>query len=72
MENTMMIGKGGLGIMKRMYVIMCDLYNGAEYLETYPEDVVSSLNQAEELCTEYETNNPDGIYYWREVISSEN
>lgn len=57
--------------MKRMYVIMCDSYDGGEFLETYPEDVVSSLTRAEELCFEYEAKNPDGVYYWTEVISSE-
>ena len=57
--------------MKRMYVIMYDLYNDEEYLGTYPEDVVSSQELAEELCCDYEEKNPDGVYYWEEVISSE-
>ena len=57
--------------MKRMYVIMCDLYDHEQYIETYPEDVVSSLTKAEELCYKYEDENPGNIFYWQEVISSE-
>ena len=57
--------------MKRVYVIMCDSYDGGDYLDTNPIDVVSSMTQAEELCYKYENENKDGVYYWREVISSE-
>lgn len=57
--------------MKRVYVIMCDFYDNGEYINTDPVDVVSSLTKAEDICVELEAENPNGVYYWREVISSE-
>lgn len=54
--------------MKRMYVIICDINDSGA---TCIEDVVSSLTKAEELCFQYEDENPENIYYWQEVISSE-
>lgn len=58
--------------MKRVYVVMCDFYdNDNNYTETYPCDVVSSMNCAEDRCIELEVENPEGVYYWQEVISSE-
>ena len=58
--------------MKRMYVIMGDIYNDDGSLETLPIDVVSTLDRAEDVCTEFETEYPQNIYFWYEVISSEN
>lgn len=57
--------------MKRVYVIMCDTYDGADFVGTDPVDVVSSMERAEEVCFEMENESPNDIYYWREVISSE-
>lgn len=58
--------------MKRVYVIMCDAYDEENNLfETKPVDVVSTMTDAERLCFEYETENPECVYYWHEVISSE-
>lgn len=57
--------------MKRIYVIMCDNISNDEYTTTEPVDVVSSLTEAEELCFQYEAENSNKIYYYREVISSE-
>ena len=34
-------------------------------------DIVSTMTRADEICAEMEEENPGFIYYWREVISSE-
>ena len=58
--------------MKRMYVIMCDTYdNDNKFLSTDPVDVVSTMDAADTVCTTLEADDPECIYYWREVISSE-
>ena len=58
--------------MTRKYVIMCDTYDEEnQFTATDPVDVVSTMTQAEEVCFNLEADDPDGIYYWREVISSE-
>lgn len=57
--------------MKRTYVIMCDTYDGPEYIGTDPVDVVSTMEKAEEVCYQMEAETPESIFYWREVISSE-
>lgn len=57
--------------MKRVYVIMGDQYNGGEYRDTFPVDVVSTIYRAEELCTLYESENPDVVYYYREITVDE-
>lgn len=36
-----------------------------------PVDIVSTMTKADEVCTKMEAENPGFIYYWREVISSE-
>lgn len=57
--------------MTRMYVIMCDTPDEEGFYNTYPVDVSSSIARAEDLCFQYENENPDDIYYYREVITSE-
>lgn len=57
--------------MERVYVIMGDQYDGGEYLDTFPVDVVSSISRAEELCALYESENPDIVYYYYAIIPSE-
>lgn len=58
--------------MKRVYVILSDTYDkDGNLFDTEPVDVVSTMTDAEHLCFEYEAENPDSVYYWREVISSE-
>lgn len=58
--------------MKRVYVIMCDTYDDKDqFVATDPVDVVSTMTDADHLCFEYEAENPDCVYYWREIISSE-
>ena len=57
--------------MTRMYVIMCDALQNDGTYDTYPVDVSSSIAHAEDLCFQYEDENPDNIYYYREVITSE-
>lgn len=57
--------------MNRMYVIMCDTPDEEGFYNTYPVDVSSSIARAEDLCFQYENENPDNIYYYREVITSE-
>jgi hypothetical protein len=52
--------------MCRMYVIMREREGCA-----LPYDVVHSMTRADELCTEYEAQDLTHIYYWYEVISSE-
>lgn len=56
--------------MKRMYVIMReDIREYNPFPEPY--DVVSSMVKADEICMEQEEADITHIYYWREVISSE-
>lgn len=58
--------------MKRVYVVMCDFYdNDNNYTETYPCDVVLSMNSAEDRCIELEEKNPNMVFFWEEIISSE-
>lgn len=57
--------------MKRVYVIMCDLFKDGDFIETNPVDVVSTMERAEDVCLEFEQEYPSNVYYWREVISSE-
>lgn len=57
--------------MKRVYVIMCDSYDNGEFIDTDPVDVVFSLTKAEDICVELEAEDPANVYYWREIISSE-
>ncbi len=58
--------------MKRVYVIMCDTYdNDNKFIDTDPVDVVSAMETANAVCTTLEGDNPECVYYWREVISSE-
>lgn len=57
--------------MKRMYVIMGDIYHDDGSLETLPVDVVSDMERADGVCLEFEQEYPSNVYYWREVISSE-
>ena len=57
--------------MKRMYVIMRDNQDEYERPVIEPIDVVSTMTQAEDICSEKEGTEGDCIYYWREVISSE-
>ena len=57
--------------MKRVYVIMCDLFDNGDFVETDTVDVVSTMDDAEEVCFEFEQEYPSNVYYWREVISSE-
>lgn len=57
--------------MKRVYVIINELEDSFGEVWSI-EDVVSSMAKADSICTELEKNNPGHIYYWREVISSEN
>jgi hypothetical protein len=55
-----------------MYVIMCDTYDkDNKFLSTDPVDVVSTMDAADTVCTTLETDDPECIYYWREIISSE-
>lgn len=54
--------------MKRMYVIMRERISGDD---VQPVDVVSSMSKAEDVCYENEIADINHIYYWREVISSE-
>lgn len=60
--------------MSRKYVIMKDTELDGEW-DTTPYDVVSSMERAEEICRVEESkafdNNEDAVYYWCEVISSE-
>ena len=58
--------------MKRVYVIMCDTYdNNDKLISTDPVDVVSNMEIADTKCTILEADNPECVYYWREVVSSE-
>lgn len=58
--------------MKRVYVIMCDTYdNDNKFIGTDPVDVVDNMETADEKCTALEADNPECVYYWREVVSSE-
>lgn len=57
--------------MKRVYVIINELEDSFGEVWSI-EDVVSSMTKADNICTELEQTNPGHIYYWREVISSEN
>ena len=57
--------------MKRLYVIINELEDSFGEVWSI-EDVVSSMTKADNICTELEQTNPGHIYYWREVISSEN
>lgn len=52
--------------MTRMYVIFKERAG-----KIIPWDVVRSMTRADELCTNYEADDPDHIYWWQEVISSE-
>jgi len=60
--------------MSRKYVIMKDTELEGEWDST-PYDVVSSLERAEEICRVEEQKSLDNgeyaVYYWCEVISSE-
>lgn len=60
--------------MKRVYVIMREMEDSFGTV-TEPYDVVSSMDDAERICYEMEaTANKEKqpfVYYWREVISSE-
>lgn len=60
--------------MNRKYVIMKDTELDGEW-DSEPYDVVSSLVRAEEICRVEEQKSIDkgeyAVYYWREVISSE-
>ena len=61
--------------MKRMYVIM-QWDNGINPQDSSTEpaepiDIVSTIERAEQICFEMERDNPEFIFYWREVISSE-
>jgi hypothetical protein len=56
--------------MKRVYVIIRELEDSFGEVWSI-EDVVSSMTKADEICTQLEATNPGQIYYWREVISSE-
>lgn len=53
--------------MTRMYVIFKEREG-----KIIPWDVVRSMTRADELCTEYEAQDSNHIYYWYEIISSEN
>lgn len=61
--------------MTRKYVIMQwddsinPIDNSTEPAE--PVDVVSTMTRADEICTKMEAENPEFIFFWREVISSE-
>lgn len=54
--------------MKRVYIVYEELEDS-----NYPTpiDVVSSLDRAETLCYQLESEHLGFIYWWREVISSE-
>lgn len=54
--------------MKRMYIIYEELED-SDCAD--PIDVLSSIDKAEEVCFELEDLNPGFIYWWREIISSE-
>lgn len=56
---------GGITVT-RMYVIFKERAG-----KIIPWDVVRSMTRADELCTNYEADDPDHIYWWQEVISSE-
>lgn len=60
--------------MSRKYVIMKDTELDGEWYPI-PYDVVSSMERAEEICLVEERksfdNGEDAVYYWCEVISSE-
>lgn len=57
--------------MKRVYVVMGDIFEDGNLVETNPVDVVSDMERAEDVCLEFEQEYPSNVYYWREVISSE-
>ena len=61
--------------MKRVYVVMewDNLINPLDHSTegAEPIDVVSTMSAAEDICNKREKDHPEFIYYWREVISSE-
>lgn len=57
--------------MKRVYVVMGDIFEDGDLVETNPVDVVSTMERAEDVCLEFEQEYSSNVYYWREVISSE-
>ena len=61
--------------MMRVYVIMKDTELDGVW-DTSPYDVVFSMARAEDVCFEEEQKSSacgeNAIFYWREVISSEN
>ena len=56
--------------MKRVYVVIRELEDSFGEIWGI-EDVVSTMTRADEICNELEAQNPGQLYYWREVISSE-
>lgn len=61
--------------MSRKYVIMRDNQDEYEYPIIEPVDVVSYMTVADLICREEEQKalekGESWVYYWREVISSE-
>ncbi len=55
--------------MKRAYVVIGELED-TDHIDTFYA-ICHSMERADELCLEAESNDPGRIYTWREVIEED-